>query len=175
MSEINSFLNTFDIVVLAAGKGSRMQSGTLSKPLHHLNGITLIEYLLLNLPLKIFNNKIAVVPSEYENIKSKINNVDNEFAYAVQNNPKGSGDALFHTLENLKSKYVLVVNSDVPLITQSTYLNLMKNHENNNLTLSFIQDNLSDSIPGDFGIVEKSNDGNIKSIAEKSRIYFESS
>ena len=65
MSEINSFLNTFDIVVLAAGKGSRMQSGTLSKPLHHLNGITLIEYLLLNLPLKIFNNKIAVVPSEY--------------------------------------------------------------------------------------------------------------
>ena len=174
MSEINSFLNTFDIVVLAAGKGSRMQSGTLSKPLHHLNGITLIEYLLLNLPLKIFNNKIAVVPSEYENIKSKINNVDNEFAYAVQNNPKGTGDALFHTLENLKSKYVLVVNSDVPLITQSTYLNLMKNHEDNNLSLSFIQDNLSDDIPGDFGIVEKSNDGNIKSISEKSRIYFES-
>ena len=174
MIEINSFLNTFDIVVLAAGKGSRMQSGTLSKPMHLLNGITLIEYLLLNLPLKNFNNKIAVVSSEYENIKSKINNIDNEFAYVVQNNPKGTGDALSRSLKNLKSKYVVVVNSDVPLITQSTYLNLMKNHENNNLTLSFIQDNLSDSIPGDLGIVTKSNDGRIKSVKEKSRSHFES-
>ena len=69
MIEINSFLNTFDIVVLAAGKGSRMQSRALSKPLHLLNGITLIEYLLLNLPLKNFNNKIVVVPSSYENIQ----------------------------------------------------------------------------------------------------------
>ena len=76
MIEINSFLNTFDIVVLAAGKGSRMQSRIQSKPMHLLNGITLIEYLLLNLPLNNFNNKIAVVPSEYENIKSKINNVE---------------------------------------------------------------------------------------------------
>ena len=166
MIEINSFLNTFDIVVLAAGKGSRMQSRALSKPLHLLNGITLIEYLLLNLPLKNFNNKIVVVPSSYENIQSKINQVDNEFLYVVQNTPKGTGDALFHTLKNLKSKYVLVVNSDVPLITERTYLNLMKNHENNNLNLSFIQDNLSDSIPGDLGIITRSNDDKIKAIKE---------
>tara|TARA_B100001123_G_scaffold212478_1_gene239952 strand:- start:1441 stop:2826 length:1386 start_codon:yes stop_codon:yes gene_type:complete len=174
MTKINSFLNTFDIVVLAAGKGSRMKSRTLSKPMHLLNGVTLIEYLLLNLPLKNLNNKIAVVPANYENIKSKINDVDNEFVYVVQNKPKGTGDALFHALTNLKSKYVLVVNSDVPLITQPTYLNLMNNHEKNNLTLSFIQDNLSDTMPGDFGIVLKSNDGKIKSINEKSRTQFES-
>ena len=174
MIEINSFLNTFDIVVLAAGKGSRMQSRALSKPLHLLNGITLIEYLLLNLPLKNFNNKIVVVPSSYENIQSKINQVDNEFLYVVQNTPKGTGDALFHTLKNLKSKYVLVVNSDVPLITERTYLNLMKNHENNNLNLSFIQDNLRDSIPGDLGIITRSNDDKIKAIKEKSRTHFES-
>jgi len=173
MIKINSLLNTFDIVVLAAGQGSRMKSRTLSKPMHLLNGITLIEYLLLNLPIKNFNNKIVVVSPNYENIQSKINNIDNKFVYAVQNNPKGTGDALFHALKKLKSKYVLVVNADVPLITQSSYLNLMKNHENKKLTLSLIQDNLTDTIPGNYGIIEKSNDGNIKSIQEKSRIHYE--
>ena len=106
MIKINSFLNTFDIVVLAAGQGSRMKSRTLSKPMHLLNGITLIEYLLLNLPIKNFNNKIVVVSPNYENIQSKINNIDNKFVYAVQNNPKGTGDALFHALKKLQSKYV---------------------------------------------------------------------
>ena len=173
MIKVNSFLNTFDIVVLAAGKGSRMKSRTVSKPMHLLNGITLIEYLLCHLPIKNFNNKIVVVSPNYENIQSKINNIDNKFIYAVQNNPKGTGDALFQALKNLKSKYVLVVNADAPLITQSSYLNLMKNHENKKLTLSLIQDNLTDTIPGDYGIIEKSNDGNIKSIQEKSRIHYE--
>ena len=48
MIKVNSFLNTFDIVVLAAGKGSRMKSRPVSKPLHRLNGITFIEYLLFH-------------------------------------------------------------------------------------------------------------------------------
>ncbi len=173
MTEKNSSLNKFDIVVLAAGKGSRMKSRTLSKPMHLLNGITLIEYLLLNLPMNNINNKIVVVPPNHQNIQSKINNIHNNFIYTVQNNPKGTGDALCYALKKLKSKYVLVVNSDVPLITQSSYLKLMNNHENKKLTLSFIQDNLTDNIPGNYGIIEKSNDGNIKSIHEKSRIHYE--
>ena len=173
MIKINSFLNTFDIVVLAAGKGSRMKSRTVSKPMHLLNGITLIEYVLLHLPINNFNNKIVVVSPNYENIQSKISNIDNKFVFAVQNNPKGTGDALLHALKDLKSKYVLVVNADVPLITQTSYLNLMKNHENKKLTLSLIQDNLTDTIPGDYGIIQKSDDGNIKSIHEKSRILME--
>ena len=72
MIKVNSFLNTFDIVVLAAGKGSRMKSRTVSKPMHLLNGITLIEYLLFHLPIKNFNNKIVVVSPNYENIQSKM-------------------------------------------------------------------------------------------------------
>ena len=43
------YKNLLDLVVLAAGKGSRMKSKTLPKPLHSLNGIPMINYLLNNL------------------------------------------------------------------------------------------------------------------------------
>ena len=93
MIKVNSFLNTFDIVVLAAGKGSRMKSRTVSKPMHLLNGITLIEYLLLNLPIKNFNNKIVVVSPNYENIQSDIFDhliaATNYFDLRIFQNPSG--------------------------------------------------------------------------------------
>ena len=39
------YKNLLDIVVLAAGKGSRMKSKSLPKSLHSLNGIPMINYL----------------------------------------------------------------------------------------------------------------------------------
>ena len=68
------YKNLLDIVVLAAGKGSRMKSKTLPKPLHTLNGIPMINYLLNHLPLSIFANKFIIVPDKHSEITKQFYN-----------------------------------------------------------------------------------------------------
>ena len=98
------YKNLLDIVVLAAGKGSRMKSKSLPKPLHSLNGIPMINYLLNNLPLSNFANKYIVVPDKHDEIKDAVLKSDNTFKYVKQSEPRGTGDALLQALDSLESE-----------------------------------------------------------------------
>ena len=164
-------VKSLDIVILAAGKGTRMKSPGLPKPLHKLNGIPLIQYLINNIPLSKFDNKLIVVPTNYSEIKKSLSKLAFKFEYVNQEEPKGTGDALLCTLNKLKSDNVIVVNSDTPLIKHDTFLNLIDVHNKNNSIISILIDDFNDQIPGNYGVVEKSSEGNIISIKEKSSIH----
>ena len=101
------YKNLLDIVVLAAGKGSRMKSKTLPKPLHTLNGIPMINYLLNHLPLSIFANKFIIVPDKHSEIKKTVLQSDNSFKYIKQLEPRGTGDALLLALDSLESENII--------------------------------------------------------------------
>ena len=160
------YKNLLDIVVLAAGKGSRMKSKTLPKPLHSLNGIPMISYLLNQLPLSIFANKYIVVPDEHDQIKDAVSKSDNTFNYIKQLEPRGTGDALLRTLDSLKSENIIIVNSDTPMLKSDSVLNLIDSHINQKSKISILIDTFDIDIPGDYGAIIKSKEGEIIGVSE---------
>ena len=160
------YKNLLDIVVLAAGKGSRMKSKTLPKPLHTLNGIPMINYLLNHLPLSIFANKFIIVPDKYAEIKKTVLQSDNSFKYIKQLEPRGTGDALLQALDSLQSENIIIVNSDTPMLKGGSVLNLIDSHINKKSKVSILIDTFDSTIPGNYGAIIKSKEGKITGISE---------
>ena len=150
------YKNLLDLVVLAAGKGSRMKSKTLPKPLHSLNGIPMINYLLNNLPLSNFANKYIVVPDKHDEIRGAVLKSDNTFKYVKQSEPRGTGDALLQALDSLESENIIIVNSDTPMIRTDSVLNLIDSHLKQKSKISILIDTFDFDIPGDYGAITKS-------------------
>jgi len=116
----------FGIIILAGGKGKRMNSD-LPKVLHKLNGKPLLKH-VIDVSKKLNPECIGVIVGEYsEQIQNEIN--DSEIEYILQESPKGTGHALQCAEEFIKRfEKVLVLSGDVPLITEET-LNKMINTE----------------------------------------------
>tara|TARA_Y100000741_G_scaffold100177_2_gene74346 strand:- start:9810 stop:11165 length:1356 start_codon:yes stop_codon:yes gene_type:complete len=164
------YKNLLDLVVLAAGKGSRMKSKTLPKPLHSLNGIPMINYLLNNLPLSNFANKYIVVPDKHDEIRGAVLKSDNTFKYVKQSEPRGTGDALLQALDSLESENIIIVNSDTPMIRTDSVLNLIDSHLKQKSKISILIDTFDFDIPGDYGAITKSKDGKITGISENKNV-----
>ncbi len=105
-------------IILAAGKGARM--GELSKetpkPMLKVLGKTLLEHKLDMLPPEI--DKVIIVVGY---LKDKITEVlgdhykGREIFYVVQEEPKGTADALFHCKDLLKNegRFLVMMGDDI--------------------------------------------------------------
>ena len=119
-----------NILILAAGLGTRMKSGR-AKVLHELGGLPLITY-VCRTAQSLGPEKIYVVvghqAAEVERaVKTEVGDTA-EFVTQIQQ--RGTGDAVMAArpqLENSDS-VVLVLSGDVPLIRSSTLENLIEQH-----------------------------------------------
>lgn len=114
------------VVILAAGKGSRMKSA-LPKVLHPLAGLPMVQHIIqtsesLN-PWKI----IVVLSPGMEDVAAVVSPHD----VAIQQEPKGTGDAVRAALPHLEGfkGQILVLYGDVPLVTKETLNALISHHE----------------------------------------------
>ena len=152
-------------VVLAAGLGKRMRSD-IPKVLHPVCGITMIEC-VLGAAKRFRPEKIVVVAGKHlDVIRKSLGN--NEVAFALQREPKGTGHALLCARSELGDfrGTVLVLNGDTPLICHETIRQLLRLHrkERNGLSvLSFEAAN-----PKDYGRVVRDETGRVTSIVEDS-------
>jgi len=112
------------VIVLAAGKGSRMKSN-LPKVLHPISGLPMIYYTIKE--AQIVSDDITVVlyhqaKNIQEYIESKFRNIN--FKIQDHSNFPGTGGAVM----NVDTKYekILILNGDMPLITAETLLPLTK-------------------------------------------------
>lgn len=113
------------IIILAAGKGKRMESD-IPKVLHELNNITLIER-VINTSKKIHPKKILVVVGHQRNkVIEKLKDYNN-LEFVIQEQQKGTAHAVKMCLPNLKGFKgdVLILSGDVPLISEQTLKNLI--------------------------------------------------
>ncbi len=109
-----------EIIILAAGKGSRMQS-ELPKCLVPFKGIPMIERLISNIkkvPLLVVGHKAEQV-KDYLKDKAR---------YVHQHEQKGTGHATQIALEILLpyTKYVVVLYADHPFVSLDTVENLIQ-------------------------------------------------
>jgi len=106
-----------DLVILAAGRGTRMESN-LPKVLHGLRGKSLIEHSLSTAePLK-FEKTIVVVGYGAEKVRSTLGNGGLEFV--LQKRQLGTGHALLQARKEASGSSLLVVPGDVPLVRKHT-------------------------------------------------------
>jgi bifunctional UDP-N-acetylglucosamine pyrophosphorylase / glucosamine-1-phosphate N-acetyltransferase len=150
-------------VILAAGKGTRMNSD-LPKVVHLLNGRPLVVH-VLELAEQLNSEQIVTVLG-YE--KEKVIDVIRDYStdYALQEPQLGTGHAVMQAEELLRDfdGNVLVLYGDVPLLRKETMESLIKIHEQEDASatiLSAIYEN-----PTGYGRIIRSTDESVKAIVE---------
>ena len=119
---------SLDIVVLAAGLGTRMKSST-PKIFHKIAGKPIIRYVIDTCKFVDPKNLIIVTTKEFEK-----NELFKDVKTCIQEIPKGTADAVLSALHLINSEYVIIMCSDMPLI-EPRHLELFLNDKSD---ISFI-------------------------------------
>ncbi len=158
--------NDLAIVILAAGKGTRLKS-SLAKVLHPAGGRSLIEQVLRSCaPLKA-RRTIVVVGHQAEKVTAVVEPLG---AQAVPQQPqRGTGHAMMVARRALgNAKLAIVLAGDAPLIRTETLQALLAAHRSANAAATVLTAVLAD--PSGYGrIVRKSGD-HVAAIVEESQL-----
>ena len=148
--------NQLNIIILAAGKGTRMNS-ELPKVLNKVNGKTMLEHVLdqskLLKPKKIF----IIINKNMISIKKMFPNED----FIIQPQQLGTGHAVrtfLNKVKILRNEKFLVLYGDNPLITLSDLRSMYNKVKKSNLILLGFKKNNNKS----YGIII----GNKKNVSE---------
>lgn len=151
--------NGLTVVVLAAGKGARMQSD-MPKVLHPIGHKPLLQHVLeATFPLSA-EQTIVVHGKESDSIKAAFAHLP--LTWAEQSEPQGTGHAVLQALPYISADRVLILYGDVPLITPQTLSRLLDNTPDGCIgLLTTITDN-----PTGLGRIFREN-GTVKRIIEE--------
>lgn len=148
------------IVILAAGKGTRMQSN-LPKVLHKLGSKPLLEH-VIQTAQSLHPQKIHVVCGA-DNTLIREHFQQYDINWTIQTEQLGTGHAVMQALPFVDhASQILILYGDVPLVTPTTLQQLIKNMPSdgiNLLTAEFFD-------PSGFGRIVRDPTGTIKAIIE---------
>ncbi len=154
----------FFITILAAGKGTRMNS-EIPKVLHTLNNKAMIDYVVetaseMN-PKKIF----VIVGFKKDKVINHINRSDLE--YVEQKEQLGTGHAVLQLEKHLLNEkgHLLVLYGDVPNIKKESLLPIINSHIKNNIDATIVTAILED--PKGYGRIIRSKSGKLIKIVEE--------
>lgn len=117
------------VVVLAAGKGTRMKS-SLPKVLHPLGGRSLVECVLDSLTDVDPTHRLVVVGYEADQVRTALAHLT-DVTFVEQTEQLGTGHAVQQVLPHLQDFEgdLLVLNGDVPLLRPATLRQLLEVHQ----------------------------------------------
>ena len=151
------------VVVLAAGKGTRMKSG-LIKVLHPLMGQPMLSHVLNS--AKYLNPEYlsVIIGHQAEKVQASINT--DGVVWVRQEEQLGTGHAVFCAREALSQfkGTVLILSGDVPLLSPQTMMDFLTAHRQNQVDLSVLTVELPD--PGGYGRVIRDANGYLERIVE---------
>lgn len=125
-------LDALDVVILAAGKGTRMRSQT-PKVLHTLAGKPMLSHVQETAQALNPSRTHVVIGHGADQLRAALESTNVHFA--LQAEQKGTGHAVAQTLEQLGQGKVLVLYGDVPLIRRDTLAALLANVDEQHLGL----------------------------------------
>lgn len=152
------------VVILAAGKGSRMKSD-LPKVLHKLAGASLIKYVLATAESL---NPTKIIPIIAPTMTEDVGKAVEPHAYAIQKEQKGTGHAVLATKEHLKGfkGNVLVLFGDVPLIRSATLASMVSAMESTKDKTGILLLGMRPYDPKGYGRILQNADGSVKGMVE---------
>ena len=153
------------VVILAAGKGTRMKSAT-PKVLHSLAGRTLIEHTLTTVDQLKTASTTLVVGHGADEVQSALAARPN-LQFVVQSPQLGTGHALLQAEPVLKGRKgdVLLLYADVPLLEPGTLLRLLEAHRNAKAAMTVLTAELAD--PYGYGRIVRDGEGQVARIVEE--------
>tara|TARA_Y100000588_G_scaffold388499_1_gene488844 strand:- start:1717 stop:3060 length:1344 start_codon:yes stop_codon:yes gene_type:complete len=155
-------MKNFEAVVLAGGKGTRMNS-KLPKVLHSICGREMVQIVLDTVNASGVSRTTLVIPANEHLIKSL---VGDRVAYVEQIVPLGTGDAVKNAIrDNPNSENVMILCGDMPLILSETLVRLRTTHLNSNAHVTVLTGESEN--PKGMGRIVREQSGSIKAIVEE--------
>lgn len=156
------------VIILAAGKGTRMESD-LAKVLHPLCGRPLVSW-VLETALSLDPDKVVVVTGhQAESVEEAISTQFSDFTcieFVRQTEMKGTGHAVQQAEEKLRDfdGDIIVLCGDVPLIRSNTLRALMQKRGQNSSAAALCIAKLENA--GAYGRVVRDENGLVQKIVE---------
>ncbi|MFH0701976.1 MAG: bifunctional UDP-N-acetylglucosamine diphosphorylase/glucosamine-1-phosphate N-acetyltransferase GlmU [bacterium] len=161
----------FKVIVLAAGKGTRMKS-CIPKVLHKILGKTIIERVLKQvLDTGSITEIFVVVGHQADEVENFINKFYSESICPVipilQEPQLGTGDAVFRVYDKLKlfKGTVLILCGDTPLLTSEMLAEFLDFHKKSQADLTVLSAFMESS--KNYGRIIRNLSGNIEKIVEE--------
>jgi bifunctional UDP-N-acetylglucosamine pyrophosphorylase/glucosamine-1-phosphate N-acetyltransferase len=152
------------IVILAAGKGTRMRSD-LAKVLHRAGGRPLLEHVIRACQPVKAAQVLAVVGHQAEEVGALAESLG---ADTVKQQPqRGTGHALQVARRAMRksAKLAIVVPGDAPLLRAETLTALLDTHRRGEAAATILSAELND--PTDYGRVVRDSDGRVQAVVEE--------
>jgi len=162
-------LQDFAIVILAAGKGTRLKS-SLAKVLHRAGGRTLVEHIVRACrPLKA-RETVVIVGHQADQVSAVVEPLG---AIPLLQQPQnGTGHAMQIAKRALgRAKFAIVLPGDAPLVRTETLKALAAVHRNSNAAATILSAVLAD--PSGYGRVVRKSETMVSAIVEQSQLSSE--
>ena len=150
---------SLDIVILAAGQGTRMRSA-LPKVLHPIAGLSMLGHVVQTARLLKPASIQVVIGHGAELVREQL--AADDVTFVVQNEQLGTGHAVAQAVPHLQAENTLVLYGDVPLIEATTLESLLKQLSNQSMALLTV--NLDN--PAGYGRIVRNTDGAVQAIVE---------
>ena len=156
-------MDSLAIIILAAGKGTRMKSAVV-KVLHPLAGVPLLSY-SLDLARTFKPQKLVVVAGfQGDAVRRQFEAPD--LIFVDQKEQLGTGHAVQTAVQTLPGfrGTVLILYGDVPLLTRETIQRLLHAHQGKKAAVTVLTTILEN--PGSYGRIFRREDGELLKIVE---------
>ena len=152
---------TIDIIILAAGKGTRMRS-LLPKVLHRRAGKPLLQH-VVDMTADIPKSNIIIVTGHgCDDVKTTV--LGDCLRYVHQSEQLGTGHAVQAAIPSLSaSETTLILYGDVPLISKETVIAIVEAVENKTMALLSI----NKQNPEGYGRILRDDQGDVSGIVEQ--------
>ncbi|MDQ6994726.1 MAG: bifunctional UDP-N-acetylglucosamine diphosphorylase/glucosamine-1-phosphate N-acetyltransferase GlmU [Mariprofundaceae bacterium] len=158
-----SFSNT-QVLVLAAGKGTRMRSAK-PKVLHELLGKSMLEHVLISLEALDVGGIAIVTGHGSKQVQDTIN-AQHDVSWVLQAEQLGTGHAVQQCQDVCAdAEHVLIVCGDTPLLQTNTLAKMLTEHVHSSSDISLLsafQEN-----PYGYGRIVRDEQGNMLKVVEE--------
>jgi UDP-N-acetylglucosamine pyrophosphorylase len=154
------------VVIMAAGKGTRMNNPDMAKVMYPINGKPMVEH-VVDLALRLESRiTVVIVGWQKQSVIDHLRGTGKPVVCVEQTPQLGTGHAVMQAEKELQDFFgdVLVLSGDVPLLSRATTQSLVEHHRMQGATATVLTAMLPDATG--YGRIIRNDQGDVTAIAE---------